>query len=540
MHSTTAMGLETYRKKRDFGRTSEPRGKSGRASGPHALAFVVQKHDARRLHYDFRLELEGVLKSWAIPKGPSLDPGVKRLAVETEDHPMEYGDFEGVIPHGEYGGGPVVVWDRGHWKPEGDPNKGYANGRLKFELEGEKLHGTFHLVRTRGQGNAKSWLLMKSKDASAQPGSDSQIVDEHPESVISGLRVEEVAVDPERVWHSNRSVEDNVKAAKKKVSKPAKAKSANGLQARKTAAKSKVRAPSIPEELRSVRMTNPGRVLFPEIGVTKAQLALYYAQVAELMLPHVSHRPLMLVRCPEGVGTQCFHQKHPTQGMSPLIKRVKIPESKGLFETIYVESAGGLVQLVQNGALEIHTWGSRYDDYERADQITIDLDPDVGLPWPRIIEAAHDVKRRFEKHDLPTFLKTTGGKGLHIVVPIAPSLEWDELKTLCKAFAQSMVRAAPTKYVATISKAQRKGKVLIDYLRNGRGATAVCAYSTRARATASVAAPIAWSELTEDLRPDQFTLHNIPERLASVEDPWRDFGKNRPKLTPALQRALSK
>jgi bifunctional non-homologous end joining protein LigD len=540
MHSTTAMGLETYRKKRDFGRTSEPRGKSRRTSGPHALAFVVQKHDARRLHYDFRLELEGVLKSWAIPKGPSLDPGVKRLAVETEDHPMEYGDFEGVIPHGEYGGGPVVVWDRGHWKPEGDPNKGYANGRLKFELEGEKLHGTFHLVRTRGQGNAKSWLLMKSKDASAQPGSDSQIVDEHPESVISGLRVEEVAVDPERVWHSNRSVEDNVKAAKKKVSKPAKAKSANSLQARKTTAKSKVRAPSIPEELRSVRMTNPGRVLFPEIGVTKAQLALYYAQVAELMLPHVSHRPLMLVRCPEGVGTQCFHQKHPTQGMSPLIKRVKIPESKGLFETIYVESAGGLVQLVQNGALEIHTWGSRYDDYERADQITIDLDPDVGLPWPRIIEAAHDVKRRFEKHDLPTFLKTTGGKGLHIVVPIAPSLEWDELKTLCKAFAQSMVRAAPTKYVATISKAQRKGKVLIDYLRNGRGATAVCAYSTRARATASVAAPIAWSELTEDLRPDQFTLHNIPERLASVEDPWRDFGKNRPKLTAALQRALSK
>jgi bifunctional non-homologous end joining protein LigD len=540
MHSTAPMGLETYRKKRDFGRTSEPRGKSRRASGPHALAFVVQKHDARRLHYDFRLELEGVLKSWAIPKGPSLDPGVKRLAVETEDHPMEYGDFEGVIPHGEYGGGPVVVWDRGHWKPEGDPNKGYANGRLKFELEGEKLHGTFHLVRTRGQGNAKSWLLMKSKDASAQPGSDSQIVDEHPESVISGLRVEEVAVDPERVWHSNRSVEDNVKAAKKKVSKPAKAKSAKSLQVRKTASKSKVRAPSIPEELRSVRMTNPGRVLFPEIGVTKAQLALYYAQVAELMLPHVSHRPLMLVRCPEGVGTQCFHQKHPTQGMSPLIKRVKIPESKGLFETIYVESAGGLVQLVQNGALEIHTWGSRYDDYERADQITIDLDPDVGLPWPRVIEAAHDVQRRFEKHDLPTFLKTTGGKGLHIVVPIAPSLEWDELKTLCKAFAESMVRAAPTKYVATISKAQRKGKVLIDYLRNGRGATAVCAYSTRARATASVAAPIAWSELTEDLRPDQFTLHNIPARLASVENPWRDFGKNRPKLTAALQRALSK
>jgi bifunctional non-homologous end joining protein LigD len=532
------MGLETYRKKRDFGRTSEPRGKSRRASGPHALAFVVQKHDARRLHYDFRLELEGVLKSWAIPKGPSLDPDVKRLAVETEDHPLEYGDFEGVIPHGEYGGGPVVVWDRGHWLPDGDPHKGFAKGHLRFALAGTKLNGVFHLVRTKGRGKAKSWLLMKSKDSSAQPGSDSQIVDAHPESVISGRCVEEVAVDPERVWHSNRSVEHNVKAAKKpaKAKKAAKAKSSSSERQRTT----KLRAPSIPEELRSVHMTNPGRVLFPEIGVTKAQLELYYAQVAELMLPHVAHRPLMLVRCPQGVGMPCFHQKHPTQGMSSLIKRVKIPESKGMFETLYVESAGGLVQLVQNGALEIHTWGSRYDDYERADQITIDLDPDVGLPWPRMIEAAHDVKRRFEKHDLPTFLKTTGGKGLHIVVPITPSLDWEELKAVCKAFAQSMVRAAPTRYVATISKAQRKGKVLIDYLRNGRGATAVCAYSTRARATATVAAPIAWSELTEELRPDQFTLHNIPERLASVEDPWRSFGKDRPKLTAALQRALSK
>lgn len=556
MQRKRRMGLETYRKKRDFGRTSEPRGNLRRATRPHALAFVVQKHDARRLHYDFRLELEGVLKSWAIPKGPSLDPGVKRLAVETEDHPIEYGEFEGVIPHGEYGGGPVVVWDRGHWKPEGDPNKGYASGRLKFELEGEKLHGTFHLVRTKGKGNAKSWLLMKSKDASAEPGSDSKIVDEHPESVISGRRVEEVAVDPERVWHSNLSVEDNVKAAKKTAKaaqgkasrgsskRQAQAKQANGSselqEAAATTAKSTSRAPKIPEELRSVRLTNPGRVLFPELGITKAQLALYYAQVAERMLPHVAYRPLMLVRCPEGVGTQCFHQKHPTQGMSPLIKRVKIPESKGMFETLYIESASGLIQLVQNGALEIHTWGSRYDDYERADQITIDLDPDVGLPWPRVIEAALDVKRRLEKLDLPTFLKTTGGKGLHIVVPIEPGLEWDALKAFCQSFAQSLVRAAPSKYVATISKAQRKGKVLIDYLRNGRGATAVCAYSTRARATATVACPIAWSELTEDLRPDQFTLQNVPQRLATTKDPWRDFGKHRPKLTNSQQRAVAK
>jgi bifunctional non-homologous end joining protein LigD len=318
---------------------------------------------------------------------------------------------------------------------------------------------------------------------------------------------------------------------------PAKAAKAADKKKKK---KSAARAPAIPDELRSVRMTNPSRVLFPDIGITKAHLALYYAQVAERMLPHVTNRPLMLVRCPEGVGAACFHQKHPTQGMSPLIRRLKIKESKGIFETIYVENAGGLVQLVQNGALEIHTWGARADDVERPDQLTFDLDPDEKLPWPRMIEAALEVKRRLNALDLPTFLKTTGGKGLHIVVPIKPSLNWDEIKTLCKALADSMTRAEPTKYLATISKAQRKGKILIDYLRNGRGATAVCAYSTRARAQGSVAMPIAWSELTEELRPDQFTIKNAPERLASVDDPWADFEQERTRLTAAMQRGMSK
>jgi bifunctional non-homologous end joining protein LigD len=862
------MGLETYWKKRDFGRTSEPRGKTRHpARQPDALSFVIQKHDARRLHYDFRLELDGVLKSWAVPKGPSLDPGEKRLAVETEDHPMEYGGFEGVIPDGEYGAGPVVVWDRGHWKPEGDPHKGYEKGHLTFELEGEKLRGGFHLVRTRGNGKAKSWLLMKRNDASALRGSGSKIVDERPESAISGRTVEEVEQAPDRLWHSGRAARTSSKK-KKSVKKskaepseqpepsavegarkaalpsfiepqlatlvdeapegdewvhelkldgyrmqmqlergkvraftrrghdwaariptlaaelgelpieravfdgelvvlrdggisdfqrlqnslaegrdrdcvlfvfdllylngydlrgatlvdrkellrkslaacalgpsarirfndhvighgtevfrracelevegsvckrasatyssgrnknwlkvkcrarqefviggytkpggsrshlgalvigvmadgkleyagrvgtgytekslrelhqklkplerdtPAFANPPRGADARdvhwvepelvaevefaertsdglvrhasflglredkpagqvrdeqpvaapntkpakrSSKAKAAAAAPAIAPELRAVRMTHPERVLFPEIGVTKAELALYYARVAERMLPHVAHRPLMLVRCPEGVGSQCFHQKHPTQGMSAQIKRVKIRESSGLFETMYVEDAAGLVQLVQNGALEIHSWGSRVDDVEHPDQITFDLDPDESLPWARVVEAAHEVRRRLEKHDLPTFLKTTGGKGLHIVVPLEPRLDWDEIKALCKGFAESMVRSAPTKYLATISKSKRKGKILIDYLRNGRGATAVCAYSTRAKALAPVAAPIAWEELSEKLRPDQFTLKDLPDRSG---DPWGEFGDQRAVITPALVRAL--
>jgi bifunctional non-homologous end joining protein LigD len=894
------MSLVTYRKKRDFSRTSEPRGKKERTAASNGqLSFVVQKHDATRLHYDFRLELDGVLKSWAVPKGPSLDPGEKRLAVETEDHPLEYGGFEGVIPDGEYGAGPVVVWDHGRWVPEGDPRKAYDKGHLTFQLVGSKLRGGWHLVRTRGNGKQKSWLLMKRNDETAERGSGSKIVDDEPQSAISGRTIEDVQADPERLWHSNRSDRKGgaVPAEKQPaVKKPVRAKpkidppdpsehrgakkaafpefvepqlatlvdaapdgndwfheikldgyrmqvrfdrgkvklltrrghdwsaklptlvqelgqlaigralldgelvvmrdggisdfqrlqnslseggdrdcmlyvfdclyldgydlralplrerkqllaasleaagaepsgklrysehivgqgpkffaqacrlgvegsvckradapytsgrtkawlkakctsrqefviagysepsgsrahfgalllgvmeegelkyagrvgtgfsekslrelkaklaplerdkpayvnpprgadardvhwvepklvaevefaertsdglvrhaSFQGLREDKPAKEVRAEIPQSEQEaekeadvpaktrkgrtsggtkrratdtadaeagefgpgaavpaLRSVRLTHPERVLFPEINATKADLALYYAQVAPRMLPHVANRPLMLVRCPDGQGNECFHQKHPTPGMSRVIRRIEIPEKRGTFETMYIEDAEGLVQLVQNGALEIHTWGSRVVDVERADQITFDLDPDENLPWARMIEAAHTIERRLTALDLPCFLKTTGGKGLHIVVPITPGLEWDELKAVCKSFADRLVRAEPTKYLATISKAARKGKILIDYLRNGRGATAACAYSTRARAMAPVAMPIEWKELTADLKPDQFTIREVPKRIATLKDPWRDFGKHRPKLTAAVQRGLAK
>ena len=483
------MGLVTYRRKRDFRRTSEPRGKKTCAhSSSGGLSFVIQKHDATRLHYDFRLELDGVLKSWAVPKGPSMDPAEKRLAVETEDHPLEYGSFEGVIPEGEYGAGPVVVWDRGRWIPEGDPHQAYEKGHLTFELVGSKLRGGWHLVRTR-MGKKPSWRLFKRNDETAERGSGSKVVDEEPASVISGRTIALPAAMP---------------------------------------------------ALRSVRLTHPDRVLFRSIHATKADLALYYAQVAPRMLPHVANRPLMLVRCPNGQDQPCFHQKHPTPGIARSIKIIDIREKTGTFETMYVEDAEGLVELLQNGALEIHTWGSRVDDVERADQITFDLDPDEGLPWTRTIEAAQTIRSRLTALDLPCFLKTTGGKGLHIVIPITPELEWDDLKGVCRTFADSMVRREPNKYLATISKARRKGKILIDYLRNGRGATAVCAYSTRARPNAPVSTPIDWKELTPDLRPDQLTIHEVPGRVATMKDPWREFGDRRPKLTAAVRRGLAK
>lgn len=284
-----------------------------------------------------------------------------------------------------------------------------------------------------------------------------------------------------------------------------------------------------------VRLTHPDRVLFPEQGITKADLAGYYAQVADRMLPHIADRPLMLVRCPAGKGAECFHQKHPTRGISRDIVRVPIRENSGATaDHMMVHDARGLVSLVQIGALEIHTWGSHASKLDYPDQLTFDLDPDEGLPWPRVVEAALTLRRQLEDLGLQTFLKTTGGKGLHLVAPIEPSTPWDEAKLFCRAASELLVQRDPDKYVTNIAKAKRRGKVLIDYLRNGRGATAIAPYSTRAKAGAPVAMPLRWDELTVKLKPSSFTVETVGMRLkAQSADPWRDFGDQRPALPRA-------
>jgi bifunctional non-homologous end joining protein LigD len=529
------MGLSTYHQKRDFRRTSEPRGKTRRKGG---FSFVVQKHAARNLHYDFRLELDGVLLSWAVPKGPSLDPGQKRLAMQTEDHPVEYGDFEGVIPKGEYGAGPVLVWDRGQWVPEGDPRKAYARGRLTFELRGEKLRGSYHLVRTKSARGGKSWLLIKRNDAEARRRAATDIVDEAPESALSGRTIEAVEADPERTWHSNRSAKGRTNGGSKRTKrKPAATRTTAEATAR---TKDKATAAGLPlPALRAVRLTHPERVLYPDQGLTKADLALYYGQIAARMLPHAADRLLALVRCPDGQRGPCFFQKHPTRGMSPRIKRFPLREKSGaLLDSMYIDDAEGLLELIQFGALELHTWGSRVSRIERPDQLTFDLDPDGALPWSRMVEAAKTLKAALEELDLHPFLKTTGGKGLHLVVPIEPRLEWDDVKAFCRALSDRIVAREPDKYLINISKAKRKGKILIDFLRNGRGATAVCPYSTRAKPSAPVAMPIAWNELTEALRPDQFRVENVPRRIAKSKDPWRELDAHRARITAAAMREV--
>jgi bifunctional non-homologous end joining protein LigD len=285
-------------------------------------------------------------------------------------------------------------------------------------------------------------------------------------------------------------------------------------------------------EIAGIELTHPDRVLYPGQGITKLELAKYYEQVADWMLPHVKGRPLTLVRCPAGLKKQCFYQRHTTESLHDPIRRISVKEGKSTVSYVSVDSTAGLIALVQMGVLEIHTWGARQDHLEQPDRLTFDLDPDPALPWQRIREAALALRERLTGLGLGAFVKTTGGKGLHVVVPITPKQDWESVKTFAKKVAEDLNAESPELYIATMSKAKRKGKIFIDYLRNARTATAVSAYSTRAHAGAPVSVPVDWDELAMDVRGDHFNIHNLPERLARLRtDPWEGYERARRPIT---------
>lgn len=876
------MSLREYKLKRQFDKTPEPPGKVARGT---RWSFVIQKHAATRLHYDFRLEVDGVLKSWAVPKGPSLDPQERRLAVEVEDHPIEYGKFEGKIPAGSYGAGEVIVWDRGTWKCEVDPQRALRQGKLEFELNGKKLHGGWRLIRMPRKSESKNnWLLMKRHDEFERPAKEYDVTEEQPQSVKSGkvlgertpprknstgkkpparqrrrakhngtasrkskrkspspaeiegailspipanippqlailsdktphgdewlheikfdgyriicrlergtvklitrrfqdwthryaviaeeagqlaantaiLDGEVVAILPsgissfqelqnagkigstanllyyafdllylnghdlrplplvqrkellaellkanpsqriqlsehfendgpaffrrccqmglegviskrkDRPYRSGRSADwiktkcisreevviggftispaihrgigallvgyfeagrliyagrvgtgfsnqlllemrERLEAIQQDKSpfaavpnkergpsvrwvkpqlvaqveftgwttdavlrhpsfqglredKPAasvtrpeslhvknesEAKMSRSpavmasppksrARAKKKAAASRSKKPSTskrrlltqdnPALDLPVRLTNPERVLFPDGGLTKLGLAAYYAQVAKWMLPHIVDRPLSLVRCPGGQGKPCFFQKHPAAETPPALLRVPVEEKDGVEDYVAVKDLEGLLSLVQISALEIHLWGSRRDRLEQPDRIIFDLDPDENLPWPRVIEAALETREVLAKFDLESFVKTTGGKGLHVVIPINPRRErWEAVKAFSRRIADALVEKNPSLYVANMSKAARKGKIFVDYLRNDRGSTSIAPYSTRAKPGAPVSTPLTWNELTPALHSDHFHVGNIAQRLQSLaRDPWHGINQ---------------
>jgi bifunctional non-homologous end joining protein LigD len=526
------MALREYKRKRHFQRTPEPPGKTAPRGGH---AFVVQKHKASHLHYDFRLEQDGVLKSWAVPKGPSLDPSVKRLAVQVEDHPVEYGDFEGIIPEGEYGGGTVLLWDRGTWEPVGDADEGYRTGRLKFQLHGDKLRGGWMLVRTKaGRAqygtNKPQWLLFKERDADARV--DSDVVQEFPLSVATDRSIEEIAVHRDSVWSSKVKTNGKRTSARKRSSS-----STHAARATPVVRPNLTDYDARKQEFAGVRLTSPDKVLYPEQGITKLELAAYYQAVADWMLPHAVNRPLVLVRCPEGRQKNCFYQKHPPAGTPEALRQIPVRESTTMEKYVVVDNVAGLISLAQIGALEIHAWGSRADRLEEPDRLIFDLDPDPAVSWATVVQGARQVRKFLEELGLESFVKTTGGKGLHLVVPIQRRQGWDEVKSFCKRVADLIVTADPDHYTSNMAKAARGGKIFIDYLRNARGATAILPYSTRARPNAPVSTPLTWHELSAQVHSDHYTIRNMAKRLASLRrDPWEGIRTLRQSLTGPLKK----
>ncbi len=798
--------LTPYREKRDFTRTSEPAGGVGKGEGN---AFVVHKHQATADHYDLRLQVGGVLKSWAVPKGPSLDPADKRLAVETEDHPLDYVDFEGVIPEGEYGGGPMIVWDSGTWAPMGDAEKDIAAGAFKFRLAGEKLGGGWMLTRLKPRAGEKkrTWLLFKERDQAAAPGTD--ILSERPESVKSGRRIEElvapapplpraaakrlrpgsvtgavkgavpeglapqlatavgeppagddwlheikldgyrtlafrdgdavrlvtrsgldwthrygdlgeafrglpcgsavidgeiVVLDEDGVsrfgllqdalsrgaktelvffafdllhldgWTltgaalekrkallaqllagatgrsaiqysdhvkgGGRAFYDSVSALRLEgvVSKRAGAAYQPGRSKSWTKAKAKltgdfviagftlsdkaegigalalgewegdalryrgkvgtgfdagtladlharlapledrtltldgapkdvhrvrpvysarvqytnitadgsvrhgvflglrdvaltVQAEPAPRrrliaeaDLATVWVTNPTRRLFGRSGPTKLDVAVYYAAIGDFMLPHLFGRPVSLVRCPSGRPEDCFFQRHKFLGM---------PEGVDVFETrtsdeedrtyLTVATAKGYLALAQFGVVEFHTWGARVKTLERADRVVFDLDPGEGIAWREVVEAAVHVREALAALGLVAFAKTTGGKGVHVVVPVKTRSAWKAVHQVTGEIAARIAAGAPETFVTVMGESNRKRRIFIDFHRNARGATAVAPYSLRARNNLPASAPLSWEDLEKIDAAEDLNYSSLPGLVAASGDPWADI-----------------
>lgn len=491
--------LTEYEQKRDFSKTAEPRGEARRGSGN---LFVVQRHAATRLHYDFRLELDGTLLSWAVPKGPSFDPKEKRLAVRVEDHPVGYASFEGVIPEGEYGGGTVMVWDKGTWEPIEDPREGLQSGSLKFRLNGERLKGAWALIKMRGgRMPGDNWLLIKEKDEYARTG-EAEVTAQFHTSALSGRDMQQIGG----------------KATSK--SPP--------LKARKGSARTPTKRPASAKtpdaEVAGVRLTHPDRLLFTVPAISKQQLAEYYESVAERILPHVIGRPLTLIRCPEGSRAACFVQRHYAEGMPKSVRRVEADLENGPAALIAIDDLQGLISLVQIGAIELHPWGSKIDDLEHPDRVVFDLDPAPGVAWKDVISAALSIRELLKAAGLESFVKTAGGKGLHIVAPIAPKVSWEKAYEFTQLLAEDMARREPKRFVTHMSKAKRRGKIFIDFGRNSRAATTVAAYCVRARPSAPVSMPLSWEDLPNLSDPVAFTISNAANFIGpEVEDPWSSF-----------------
>jgi bifunctional non-homologous end joining protein LigD len=497
------MGLETYRRKRNFKKTPEPKGQVARRKGRR---FVVQEHHASTLHFDFRLEMGGTLKSWATPKGPTLDPRVKRLAVMTEDHPIEYLKFEGRIPDGQYGAGEQLIWDAGVYEPENgeDPLRQLKKGKLSFELRGDKLRGRFNLIRMKGRED--QWLLIKSDDEFAQTGWTLEL--------RSGGRIEE-------------TVKERKKNRESRAHQPAsKLRRKDKRENRPIAASRAFKAKELSGDLdlkvgkEIVALTNLDKVYWPEDGYTKGDLVRYYYEIGKYILPYLKDRPLILKRYPSGIDKPFFHQ-HNVDKIPDYARAVPIDVERG-HEVDYLvcDNLATLLYVTNLGAIEFHPWNSRARNLDRPDWVVIDLDPGEGVDFAVICEVALRLKDVIGRAGLECFAKTSGSRGIHVYAPLKPVHSYEQVADFAERVASIVANERPD--LATVERSLKKRprrSIYIDHFQNARGKSVVAPYSARPRIGATVSAPLDWAEVKRaKITPQDFTIENMLKRIERKGD----------------------
>jgi bifunctional non-homologous end joining protein LigD len=516
------MGLETYHKKRDFKQTPEPRGK---VSKVNRHRFVVQEHHASMLHFDFRLEMDGVLKSWSVRKGPSLDPADKRLAVITEDHPVEYLKFEGQIPAGNYGAGQHMIWDEGKYElvTGDDALQELEKGRLKFRLKGKKLQGEFNLVRLGGRDN--QWLLIKGRDEFAEEGwkLDLLVKDDKWEAETSRKK---------KTSESEGKHKSGVRVIRSRKGEIEKAIPAS------RAFKMKDLSGDVSVKVGGdvVALTNLDKVYWPDEGYTKGDLIKYYFEVAKYILPYLKDRPLIMKRYPNGIGGPFFHQHDVNE--APAYVHTKTLEVEGhTVDYILGDNLSTLIYMANLGAIERHPWHSRVRNIDHPNWFVFDLDPQ-GVEWEQICEVALSCKGILDSLGLDSYAKTSGSRGIHVYVPIKPEYSYEQIADFALQVARLVEEENPD--VATLErslKKRKKARIYFDHMQNARGKSVVAPYSVRPKQGATVSAPLEWSEVKrKKVTISDFTIKNMLERLRRKGDLFKEVLSNR----QSLDRAMSK